>query len=110
MFTLCEKRPARCICGLTCVARQILEYLFESLKSELTQSVGFELHSIEACTAHMQLFLKNVLSLDKILDGSMALPSVAFSPTTLCSTLKDMMKHSLQPEVGFEVVVCAVCF
>ena len=53
-------------------------------------------------TIPFQLFLKNVLSLDKILDGSMPLPRETFGLANLCKGVKDMVRHSALPGVTIE--------
>jgi len=83
---------------------QIVEYLMGPLKNELTPNVATELRSIVQCSDHLLLFLKNVLSLDKILSGTMALPCKAFNPAELCQAVKTMSKHSVQQGVTIEAV------
>ena len=70
--------------------------------AQLTEDVEGELRCIEQCSNHMHLFMKNVLSLDKILDGTFALPSVPFSPAKLCAGVKAMARRSAQPGVTIE--------
>ena len=81
---------------------ETLKYIFETLKNQLTVDLETELRCIEHCANHVQLFTKNVLSLDKILDGTMALPSVPFSPAKLLEGVRAMTKHSVQPGVTVE--------
>ena len=86
------------------VSNQILSsrYIFGSLMAQLTEDVEDELRCIEQCSNHLHLFMKNVLSLDKILDGTFALPSVPFSPAKLCAGVKAMARRSAQPGVTIE--------
>jgi len=58
----------------------------------------------------MQLFMSNLLSLDKtkmtvdsILDGSIALPSEPFCPADVLAAVKTMAKGSGKPGIAFEV-------
>jgi len=73
-----------------------------TLKTQLSVDLKTELRCNKHCKNQVQLFIKNVLSLDNILDGTMALPSAPFSPFTLVKGARAMMKHSAQPVVTVE--------
>ena len=98
------------------------DYILDELKDELTARVESELRGIKQCTNHMQvstdiptharpplltlvygqLFMVNVLSNDKILAGTMALPSVLFFPAKLCSEVMNMTRHSPKTGVNYK--------
>ena len=62
-----------------------------------------ELRSIKLCADHLQLFTRNSLSSDKMLNGLMKLASVLFSPANMCAVVKEMTRFLLPPGVTLEV-------
>jgi len=71
-----------------------LEHIFVSLASKLDEEVETELRTIESCCSHLSVLLKSVLSLDKLLNGALALPEEAFSPGVMMQNLLKMNKHA----------------
>jgi signal transduction histidine kinase/CheY-like chemotaxis protein len=70
-----------------------LEYIFEDLGSKLAPDVRSELENVACCSASLDVLLKSVLSLDKILNGKMELVYKAFSPDHLLGGLRKMTTH-----------------
>jgi len=53
------------------------------------------------------MLLKNVLSLDKLLNGSFTLPKEAFNPAEVCGAVVAMAKHTTQNDsVQLKLEVC----
>jgi signal transduction histidine kinase/CheY-like chemotaxis protein len=70
-----------------------LEHIFVSLAPKLDEEVETELRTIESCCSHLSVLLKSVLSLDKLLNGALALPEEAFNPAVIMKNLMKMNKH-----------------
>ncbi|GMH96149.1 hypothetical protein TrST_g2747 [Triparma strigata] len=81
-----------------------LEHIFVSLTPKLDEEVEIELRTIESCCSHLSVLLKSVLSLDKLLNGALALPEEAFNPGVILGEVEKMNKHA----AGAGVRVCHV--
>jgi signal transduction histidine kinase len=59
-----------------------LDFIFESLSPmlKLVPAIEEELRVISSCSTHLNVLLRSVLSLDKLLQGKLALPIESFSP------------------------------
>ena len=91
---------------LSCIS-QTAEYILGPLRSVLPADILTEMLSISACLSHLQMLLKNVLSLDKLLNGSFTLPKEAFNPSHVLGAVVAMAKHSTQNDsVQLKLEVC----
>jgi len=88
--------PVNVIAGTTA-------YLLDTLKAQLSPAVERELYSIKLCADHLQLFTRNSLASDKILNGLMKLASVSFGLARLLAEVKEMTRFLLKPGVTLEV-------
>ena len=71
-----------------------LEYIGESLTSEMTPSLLAEFENISICATHQEMLLKNIMDLDKQITGDLELPKETFNPAELCRKAVAMHSHS----------------
>lgn len=82
-----------------------LSYVFGELAPmlELVPDIEQELHTIESCTNHLSTLLRSILTLDKILNGSLSLRKTRFEPARLVMDIEKIQRRTANKNT---MVVC----
>ena len=83
-----------------------LKYIFCELELSLVKvpDVKEEICTIDSCANHLQTLLHSILSLDKMLNGTLPVPKEMFKPAQLMYEIERMNKHAAEEgiQVAFE--------